>query len=253
MGIVLACRVLLLWMILASVCTKAAEATYYYELRAHVEIDIDGSTKTLLGDFSSYSSYGDTAGQLVLLEDNFGCRGWNSSGTNLVLPKSYILFLRRTSCSDYEQASVAYDLRPAPKGIVFYYSSDSERSLSSKPEGARSLPSVTVAITKIDSDYLVRLENLGDPAQVTVTGHYHQSFRTSQTFYFVVFAFCILMLLSCLWFLMSYMRRCHQSCRNRRRRVSLMVSTNTSRGLYVFACFMEQRCHRHYQISILVL
>ena len=221
MGIVLACRVtrvILLLLILVSACT---EATYYYELRAHVQIEIDDSTKTLLGDFSSYSSFADAAGQLVLLNDNFGCPGWNNNGTNLLPNRPYILFLRRTSCSDYEQASTAYDLRPPPKGLVFYYTPDSDSdSLSSKPGGRRSFPTMTVAITRIDSGYLTRLANLGGSAQVTVTGHYHQSFRTSQTFYFVVFAFCILMLLSCLWFLMSYMRRCHQSCRNRRRRVS---------------------------------
>ena len=223
------CKPIFLLLIL-DLCFIRTEATYYYELRAHVQID--GFTKTLLGDFAGYSSYGDTSGELILLEDDFGCPGWSSNRT---FSSNYILFLRRTGCSDYEQASTAFHLRPAPNGLVFYYTPDSDRDrLSPKPEDRPKLSTMTVAITKIYPDDLARLDNLdpGNPAQVRISGHYHQNFRTSQTFYFVVFAFCILMLLSCLWFVMSYMRRCHHSCRNRQRRVSFLSLIITGDSVY---------------------
>lgn len=203
------------------------EASYYYELLAHVTLSGGGLDETtIVGDFASYSNNNENIireGHLALADGTtLGCMRGNA--TLSLQPGQSIVFLGLTEdCDDY---GLARNLRQVAAGVVFYYTPSSRRkSLGPRPSDEPALNGV--AIIELDEGYVAVLKSLINPEQVSVTleGIYHQYFQTSRTFYFVVFAFCILMILSCLWFGLSYLRRCRYNIsRQRRSRVSCTMS-----------------------------
>ncbi len=214
------CFALLLPLLL---CFARVESSYYWEMFADVRIEYtnrDSNVEVGLkysGDFASYSRTDNVNGKLRIADDSFGCNGSTSLDAN-----GQILLLQLTpACSDYLQ-SVAAEASGAV-GVVFYSPSD-RVSLGSKPSNARTVLT-TVALVQLGDETVDTFREqlkmqLKPPPAVSISKDYRQVYETSKTFYFVVFAFCILMALSCLWFVLSYVRRCCQSARNRQRRVS---------------------------------
>lgn len=199
------------------------ESTLYYELVPYITLRAPGlGSETLIGDFASYSNHPDTQDSpLVFVPDDFGCPTWNDTINTSSHPR-FTLILRLTQdCTDYEQASAAQQL--GAEGVIFYYTRGSDYdTLGSKPDSESRQIRIAVVSLELDEDDVQELMANTSPT-VSIHGEYRQSFQTSHTFYFVVFAFCILMLLSCLWFALSYIKRCHYNVQNRRRRVSTAV------------------------------
>lgn len=164
---------------------------------------------------------------LYQMEDpNFGCPNFDSDSMNFTLPSSrtgFVLMLpleTNSPCSEYVKARTAR-LTYGASGLIFRYSPDSPRGgqLRNRPINSEKLSRITIVTMQLEDGDVPRYHTPGQPPpRVSIEGHYRQ-FQTSQTFYFIVFAFCILMLLSCLWFLMSYIKRCHYNVQRRRRRI----------------------------------
>ena len=163
---------------------------------------------------------------LILIEDiHFGCSK-NTSSVNVTWPypgPKFAMMLPylgiNSPCSEYQKAQNIRDIWGAA-GLIFHYSKSDPQNgrLLDPPRNSiplKDMVIVTMQLTSTDLSWL-RLYR----------GHYPRvsidppPSSTPTTFYFIVFAFCILMLLSCLWFLMSYIKRCHNSLRRRRQRVS---------------------------------
>ena len=200
------------------------ESTLYYELVPYITLRAQGlGSKTLIGDFASYSDRRNTDKlPLVFVPDGFGCPRWNDT-IDTSSNSRFTLIVRLTQdCSDYEQASVAQQL--GAEGVIFYYTPGSVyNTLGPKPDSrSPPLPIAVVSLELEDNDVQTLMAN--SSPTVSIQEQYRQSFQTSHTFYFVVFAFCILMLLSCLWFALSYIKKCHYNVQNRRRRVSTSVT-----------------------------
>lgn len=206
-------------------CSGYVESTYYWESYAAVNIEYSGQNsndyleRSYTGDFASYARESEVRGDLWIIDDSrFGCNGNASWDYSLRDARDRIVLLELTdACSDYVQ-SVAVEETGAV-GVVFYTSSD--RSLSSKPSGANSV-SITVALVMTNDDIANTFRNLRPAPQVQISEEHRRVTASSRTFYFVVFAFCILMGLSCLWFILSYIRRCCHSARRRQRQVRMV-------------------------------
>ena len=103
---------------------------------------------------------------------------------------------------DAEQDSfIVYDSRIP---VIFVNSEESQKFYAT----LRDEYNVTVEIERLDS-------NDRDP------GNGFNNGRSATTFYFVVFAFTILLLLSLTWFVFNYLRRCHHMYTVKRQRVSV--------------------------------
>ena len=203
------------WLVRTALC-------YTYEIRAHVTLTTDTNDynpQVLVGYFSSYSpvTTDRQRGRLVLADDRYGC-----PGSNVTLPKvgtssSFIVVIHASECDDYLQAKKAE--QDSASGVVFYYTlSDSTDFSTSSNESPLKIP---VAIVEVGDDIPGHLtgRKLPQYTGVAIEGKHYAVFQQSRTFYFIVTAFCILILLSCLWFFTSYFRRCRYSVRNRRRQV----------------------------------
>lgn len=202
------------WLVRGSLC-------YSYELRPHVTFSTDSSDSgdAVVGHFASYGQSGTepVRGTFVLADETYGCQSNSSLPTPL--PKGdFIVVISLSSCSDYLQAKKAEE--DGTSGVVFYYTSDSVKK-SLEKEGR---VGVTVVIVELDDDDLAHID--GEDKQythVTIVGMTYAVFQQSRTFYFIITAFCVLILLSCLWFFTSYARRCKHTLRNRRRQVGAGV------------------------------
>lgn len=231
----------LLCLLLALLChaVRRAEASYYYEIVPYVTLSSSRGDfeRKFVGSYASYASADDAYGRLLrapaeLLE----CEGRqqatdSTSNSTLVSYSGSILLLELTECSDYFQASVV-DYRLNADGLIFYYlltddgsgGEDKRRvSLGYRPEGSNVLQQFAVVLVGLTPAQLLELESVtanSSDVTVRIEPGQRQNAQTSHTFYFVVFAFAILMLLSCLWFVTSYLRRCRGTVRDRRRMVN---------------------------------
>ena len=220
-------------------------SSLYYQVRPTIDIEADPFNPSKVGEYASdYSRTKENIrrADLYVIEDpNFGCRGYippsNDSLNNYTLPSRTFLFAvmlpyqgRNGLCSEYERAQTAHNNWGAT-GLIFRYSRDDPQggSLRSRPSQEPQLSGITIVTVELERNDAL-LDRARYQPHVTITAHYHP-FQTSQTFYFIVFAFCILMLLSCLWFVMSYIKRCHYSIQRRRRRVSGCQAMPTVSGL----------------------
>lgn len=233
----------LLCLLLALLCAvRRAEASYYYEIVPYVTFKSSSGNfeKQFVGSYASYASADDAYGQLLRAPaEHLECETRqqatdSTTNSTLVSYSGSILLLELTDCSDYFQASVV-DYRLKADGLIFYYIVDddessgaSERrvSLGYRPEGSGVLKQFAVVLLGLTRDQLRQLldaaTGTANSSDVTarIEPGQRQSVQTSHTFYFVVFAFSVLMLLSCLWFVTSYVRRCRGTVRDRRRMVS---------------------------------
>ena len=201
------------------------------------------------GTLATYSnaSISSTTGILLAPGSSFGCsdidiipsvpgNGSNSSDVSSAeasKPASnpsepFVVIVPKTACEDYYQAAYAASI--GARAVVFY-STQSGTLTSSLP--ILGIPVVYTGLSAEDKDTLEVLLGL-ENAQVTVElidAYYY--YRTQQTFYFVVFAFTMLILLSLVWFVVSYMRRCYDTVRTRRERVREFVQGANGDILYI--------------------
>lgn len=78
-------------------------------------------------------------------------------------------------------------------------------------------------------DEAVRYVNITVETETQLSNERSKGFgneRSTTTFYFVVFAFTILLLLSLTWFIFNYLRRCHHMYTAKRRRVRICIVCN---------------------------
>lgn len=195
--------------------------SYSYELKSVVSFGTSGDdfpSESEVGSFASYaSSVTDTIkGSLVLADDTYGCDG--SNATIPVPAISFIVLLRLSACSDYLQAAKAQE--EGASGVVFYYNPDSKSNLES--DSSFRLLSQPVAVIALDDDTLDHVTGKTEPqyTYVSIGGVHYAVFQQRRTFLFIVTAFCILIVLSCVWFCTSYVKKCRVRLRDRRRQVS---------------------------------
>ena len=243
----------------------------YYRLVPRVQFFIDTKPySSLEGDYASFGSTRDLEKKYLFLNEDssFGCRGDDTNETAIPSYSAGPVFLLPDSsspCSVLEKTRYARKMHDA-SGLIFYRTSMSDVSLNasapttgelrtSSSRGDRrretqtqssSVPTVVRLI--LLSEQLVELRSklsTGSTLQVTIEAEIEQrGFRTTQTFYFVVFAFCILMMLSCSWLLLSYFKRCHYRWKLRRNQVCTAVEPSECDVLNFFyfgAC--QQKLH----------
>lgn len=201
-------------------------SSLYYSMRPKVTISPgpgDRDEISAVGeydpDYVSGSRKNVPSANLYVIDDReFGCPGYNH--TNITLPSTgyFVMMLPylgvNSPCLEYEKAQTIRNLWGA-SGLIFRYELGDPQGgqLRDRPSRSPTLSGITIVVVQLQY-------KPPKGATVSITAEYHQ-FQTSQTFYFIVFAFCILMLLSCLWFVMSYIKRCHYNVQRRRRRVSI--------------------------------
>ena len=197
---------------------------YTYELRPQVTFSGRGADPELVvGSFAGYGleSAQKWEGSLVLPDSTYGCPDSNTSLLFSHGGEPFVVVLPlKVECDDYQQAERAGEDGAA--AVVFYYTADSEKDWWTSGSGENHLV-IPVAVVEIWDEILDRLSGRESPpyTRVSIEGRHYAVPPRQRTFYFIVTAFCILILLSCLWFFTSYFRRCRYSVRNRRRQVSL--------------------------------
>lgn len=204
--------------------TVPRSLSLYYQMRPTISIMAGSFQASDVGNYDpGYSSTKkdiSNAELYVIEDDRFGCPGYYSPAElNITFPQYFVVMLpfvdSGVPCSEFRKAKTAQQW--GADAVIFRYDPDDPHNgrLSNKPTDSPQLSGITIVTMELAWNPAL-LEN--SPGLVSIVAHYHQ-FQTSQTFYFIVFAFCILMLLSCLWFVMSYMKRCHYIIQRRRRRV----------------------------------
>ena len=199
---------------------RYVKSSYIWETnKAEVEIKDTSNHGTIEGSYAGYTSTSSESstvqGDLLFLDDAFGCPGWNGSVPRPSNLADHVVFLRRTqACDDYKQALLV----ERAEGLVFFYTSVGGIKFLSA--GNNKLDT-TVVIIELKEDYVEELKGLPEAnTPMVIIRSSTKPVEPSQTFYFVVFAFCILMALSCLWFVLSYLRKCCRNARTRQRPVS---------------------------------
>lgn len=212
-------------------------SSLYYQARPTINIVVDILRLSEVGDYIyDYAKIMDIPNaDLVVIEDSyFGCPEEDPSPAtgsvkNITLPPkdSYFVVMLpylggNSPCSEFGKAVTARRVWGAA-GVIYYYTPEDPQKgkLRRRPADIPAIENLSVTKVELSSfkiNALLSEVDKGLQPRVSVKAHYHP-FQTTQTFYFIVFAFCILMLLSCLWFVMSYVKRCHYSLQRRRRRV----------------------------------
>ena len=197
---------------------------YSYELRAHVTFikdTNDYNSVLIVGQFADYGKERTERrrGRLVVPDETYGCPGTNATLPPVTTTSLFIVVLPLSECNDYTQAQTA-ELDGA-SGVVFYYTPDSAKDGTSQVRDTSLVIPVAVVDVGDVADFVASLSGQSSAPYngVAIEGVQYAVFRQSRTFYFIVTAFCILILLSCLWFFTSYFRRCRYTVRNRRRQV----------------------------------
>ncbi|CAI8051034.1 RING finger protein 150 [Geodia barretti] len=209
-----------LWQIRASL-------SYTYELKPQVTFGGSGvDSAIVIGSFVAYGKKESVGREQVALADiTYGCPGSNGTLSNTRYGSEFIVVLELSQqCDDYLQAKKAR--QDGASGVVFYYSSSSSKSGWSS--GGYDELSIPVVVVELWDEVVDRLTGRQTPkyTNVLIESKNVAVAPQQRTFYFIVTAFCILILLSCLWFFTSYFRRCRYSLRNRRRQAR---AQNTAR------------------------
>lgn len=195
-------------------------STYY----SYVVISDETYRFSESGQIASYSnvSLSEVRGRLYDAGEYFNCIMIESRNANSTLsvpsrpPPPFIALIPLTECEHYTQVQYAQDIGAV--GVLFYSSLSSSRLT-----GYHSTVSIVVASVVIKDHELESLRRVLDlnNTMITIqTKNKTTNYRTSQTFYFVVFAFSVLVLLSLTWFIITYVRRCHDYCARSHTRVS---------------------------------
>ena len=199
------------------------QTTSYY---ASVTFSDESSTYSRNGQVAGYSNLTSTAARGSFfapgeIYNSLSCvqerkRSPIYPPLNITLPKApFILVLRLGDCDHYYQARFAQDL--GASGVLFY----APQSKSSFTSYLATSLDIVVAFIKVSDTTMSRYKTLlSSNATVTLrVRSVTSSIHASQTFYFVVFAFSVLVLLSLAWFSITYVRRCHQHFSRKYQRV----------------------------------
>jgi hypothetical protein len=225
-------RIVMFVLALLSALASLVECYSYYELIPKVQFIIDRQVyATIQGSYISYGPNTDFAKLLSVVDDPFfGCSTeTNETDVPAYPTQSTFLLPDSSHCTISEKSSYLYSTYEA-RAVILYRLSDEasdeenrQRRQTTQRSPSQSSSGPTVIRLNMLTKQVTRLvarQSDGGRLQVIVEAQLMQrGFRTTQTFYFVVFAFCILMLLSCSWLLLSYFRRCHYRWKLRRNQV----------------------------------
>ena len=232
---------------LLSALASLVECYSYYELIPKVEFVIDRQVyATIQGDYVSYGPNTDFSKRLYVIDDPFfGCATEaNDTDVPAYPTQSAFLIPDSSHCTITEKSSFLSSTYQARAVILYRLSNSNDedrqrRQTAQRTSGQSSSRGPTVIRLNLLTEQLTRLltrQTASSTIQVTVKAQLMQrGFRTTQTFYFVVFAFCILMLLSCSWLLLSYFKRCHYRWRLRRNQVLFCHKTHVHAGSFITA------------------
>lgn len=215
----------LVLLFLATVANAYSRGDYFL-----IVLSVGGKRYSAEGSIAGYSntSFTEVSGPLYNANEEFGCAEQNE--TTRISPPFVLFAPLSDNCGDYEKALAAQRLGAA--AIIFYYSDSSKRFSS----GA--FPDLKVAVTRIRVSSNNKVANdlsRGSTAEVqpisvrgsaVLTTVYLRKGYQGHTFYFVVFAFSLLIVLSLTWFIVSYTKRMCGECARRRRRVSLLSAVS---------------------------
>ena len=203
---------------------KAVRSTYnVYDISAEVQLhDVGGNFISEAANLASYSNYSASSytGVLFQADESFGCvriQAHNAttgiSFGQSVPSQPFVAFIPLTFCDHYYQAEHAQERGAV--GVIFY--SNVVRNLKSF-QSSLDIPVVSITLTESEQTTFKRIFT-NVTANIYLQYHTFGPSTHSKAFFFVVFAFSILILLSITWFLISYIRRCFVVLRGRHRRV----------------------------------
>lgn len=225
-------------LLVIGLCLTLSECTQ--QIQPRIDISVGSFSIQKVGVYAPYinsrnlRSLNVADAKLFLIEDgNFGCPNFNISNSTKPLPRPQklsstgspfvILTPLNGNCSDYDRARWVY-YRGADAIVFYYFSTSEKKTLQTVRRGELDL---TVARVRFEQSTFNKLRAAEEAAPgyglISLSYDYQRIFQRSQTFYFVVFAFCILMTLSCMWFAMSYIKKFRLNMQARRRRVCICI------------------------------
>ena len=223
MGSILCSLVLLLCLILTIADCKSIRTTYANYRSQYTRTQIYDNIESYSEDYGQLASFSNksvssVSGRLYEPDSLFGCVGLDAyNSTNRTPKRPFIVFLPLlTNCNPYVQSHYAEQIGAV--GVLFY----STKTSNSLTIYHTSL-SVVVSLVTLTDGEVTSLKQLLNWNETNITLDIREttySLHTSHTFYFVVFAFSVLILLSITWFIVTYFRRCHGICVQKYRRVS---------------------------------
>ena len=226
MDSILCSVVLLLCLILTIADCKSIRTTYANYHTQYTRTEIYDNIESYSEDYGQLASFSNksissVSGRLYEPDSLFGCTGLDSyNSTNQTPKRPFIVFLPLlTNCNPYVQSSYADEIGAV--GVLFY-SRKTSKSLTIYHTSLR----VLVSLVTLTDDEVTSLKQLLKWNETNITLDIREStysIHKSHTFYFVVFAFSVLILLSVTWFIVTYIRRCHGVCVRKYRRVSLSI------------------------------
>lgn len=200
--------------ILFSLVTIGFASKLYSEVEITVPVERKSYTALYEGKYARYIHSIDIVnGVLVPAQDDFGCS--SNKNTSVSLPSQpFVLLLRLTTCSDYDQSLLAQNL--GARGVIFHSALGQLTSIATGGD-------ITIAVTlvAIDNSVLADLNSLPLAARPTVTiSPLQRSTQASPHFYFIIISIVALVAIFGSWFVLTVARRWWISGRRTRLRVS---------------------------------
>ena len=197
--------------------TIGCTSRLYSEVDITVPLEGTSYTASYEGTYARYiHSVEAVSGILVLANEDFGCPSKNSTPVSMPTPP-YILLLKLTSCSDYEQSLLAQTL--GASGVVFYSASGQLSSVATNGD-----LSITVTLVTIENSVLTDLKHLPASAKpIVVISPLQRSLHASPHFYFIVVSIVALAAIFGSWLLVTVARRWWANTRRARLRVRYEV------------------------------
>ena len=218
--------VLLLCLILTIADCKSIRTTYANYHTQYTRTEIYDNIESYSEDYGQLASFSNksvssVSGRLYEPDSLFGCVGLDSyNSTNQTPKRPFVVFLPLlTNCNPYVQSTYAEQIGAV--GVLFY-----SRKTSKSLTIYHTSLSVLVSLVTLTDDEVTSLKQLLTWNETNITLDIREStysIHKSHTFYFVVFAFSVLILLSITWFIVTYIRRCHGICVQKYRRVSSSI------------------------------
>ena len=209
------CSVVLLYL---NIClTIGFTSRLYSEVEITVPVERKSYKAFYEGKYARYiHSIEAVNGVLVIAQDDFGCPF--NKNTSVSLPgQPFVLLIRLTTCSDYDQSLLAQNL--GARGVVFHSSSGQLTSIATWGD-----LSIAVTLVAIDNSVLADLYSLPLAAKPTVTiSPLQRSTQASPHFYFIIISIVALAAIFGSWFVLTVVRRWWISARRSRLRVRYEV------------------------------
>ena len=221
----LACLYFVLVLFFSGLMSGVDAATKSHHTVLYTTTSFNDQSHIYIDDFGQLASYSNRSvayitGKLYEPPSGLFDCARTSNLTAQTPAEPFIVFLPLPTDCPYTQARIAEQL--GALGIVFY-SSQTSQDLNIYHDPLKVVVTL-VTLTDQEIRSLRGILNFNNTTVSVTIKKFSNLPTNSHTFYFVVFAFSILVLLSLIWFSITYARRCYDHITSRRKRVRVRGS-----------------------------